>query len=376
MMTRWVHFDRLAALVLLGLVGNACAYVRMVIHNAPSLAAPTYFDSREVLPSATPMPLQRAEREATFELGSSLRKKYGSFDAWLEANHTRAFVVVHNDVIIYERYFGEVSSTTLLPSFSMSKTYAAVLIGCALRDGLIASVDQPVTDYIPEPAAKPRYDQVTLDQLLRMTSGIDFDEETSAGGVFYYCTDLRNRMYAYDVKWIPGQHYLYGSVNVQLLWDVLHRRLSGSTVAAYFEKSIWDPIGAEHAASWSLDSKSSGVEKLSAGFNATARDHARLGLLFLHQGTLQGRAVVPKQWIEESLVADPIAGVVRTADGVVRRTRRQWFLTLDGRSYFAKGYHGQYIFVAPDKNVVFVRFGDGYGSVDWTSLFDRLARSL
>jgi CubicO group peptidase (beta-lactamase class C family) len=234
----------------------------------------------------------------------------------------------------------------------------------------------PVTTYIPELAARTRYRQVTLEHLLRMTSGIDFDEESLAGPRFYYTTNLRGLMYAYDVEWTPGERYLYGSVNIQLLWDVLHRRLQGETVSHYFERQLWQPLGAESPASWSLDSADSGVEKFFGGFNATARDHARLGLLFLHGGTWNGHALLAPAWVDQALSADPIVGLVHTSDGCVRRGKSQWFLTRDGRGYFAKGYHGQYLFVVPDRHWVFVRFGEGYGAVDWPALFVRLADSV
>ena len=126
-----------------------------------------------------------------------------------------------------------------------------------------------------------------------MTSGIDFEEESVAGAMFYYSWDLRSRMYLYDVKWQPGTHYLYGSINTQLLWDALQRRIGNRTVAQYFEDRVWAPLGAEHAATWSLDSSAGGVEKLFGGFNATLRDHARIGALFLHGGTFDGKTIVP-----------------------------------------------------------------------------------
>ena len=138
---------------------------------------------------------------------------------------------------------------------------------------------------------------------------------------------------------------------------------------------MWGPLGAEHPAAWALDSADSGVEKFFGGFSATARDQARLGLLFLHGGTLNGHRVVSPSWADASVAPDPVAGVVQTADGLVRRGKYQWFLTLDGRAYFAKGYHGQYVFVVPSKNMVFARFGEGYGEVDWMSLFMRLAEA-
>ena len=370
------RFARLALAATLGLASSGCIYGRIFYFNTPTLAAPTYFDNRAVRASTKPEPIATGTTEAPFALSEAEKAKYGSLESLLQKNETRAFLAIHDDAVVYERYFGGVSATTRLPSFSISKTFASVLIGCALEDRLLPSVDDSIVNYIPELSSKRRYDTITLDELLRMTSGIDFTEESTAGAALYYSTDLRGMIYSYDVKWQPGSHYLYGSVNIQLLWDALHRRLEGRTISDYFEKRFWDPIGAESNAAWSLDSASTGVEKFFGGFSATARDQARLGLLFLHGGTLNGRRIVNHEWIERSLTPDPVAGTVHTADGMVKRGRYQWFLTVDGRSYFAKGYHGQYIFVVPEKHAVFVRFGEGYGDVDWPLFFERLADNL
>jgi CubicO group peptidase (beta-lactamase class C family) len=371
----FVRLLRLVVLFVSGLSCSGCLYGRIVYFNSPTLDAPSYFDNRTVR-APTPRPLPKCWHQATFPLTPAERARYRSFDELIETQGTRAFLVIRDDTIVYERYFGGVSPTTELPAFSMSKTFAAVLVLRAVSEGLLPSVDQSVVTYIPELAKKERYEDVTLERLLRMTSGIEFDEASLAGPTFYYSTDLRGLMYAYDVEWTPGEHYLYGSINVQLLWDVLHRRLGGETVSHYFEKELWGPLGAEMPASWSLDSSSSGIEKFFGGFNATARDQARLGLLFLHRGTLNGKTILPREWVERSLAADPVAGLVHTTDGWVKRGRYQWFLTRDGRAYFAKGYNGQYVFVDPAKHAVFVRFGEGYGDVDWPSLFMRVADNL
>ncbi len=365
---------RLVVTAVLAVACSSCLHGRILYFGAPTMSAPTYFPSRPVQ-TTRPAPLRTAS-EVRVEVTASARATYASFDDLLKTNRTRAFVWIHDDAVVYERYFDRVTATTQLPSFSMSKTFAATLVGCAVADGWIGSVDDRLVSYVPELADKPGYRDVTVDHLLRMTSGIDFNEESYAGAALYYSTDLRARMYAYDVTRPPGSHYLYGSLGIQLLWDVINRRLGGKTVTQYFAERVWSPMGAAHPAAWSLDSRSSGIEKLADGFSATARDHARIGLLYLHGGTMDGNRVLASDWVRDSLTPDPVAGIVQTTDGNVRRGKYQWFLTLDGRAYFAKGYRGQYVFVVPDRRMVFVRFGDDYGDIDWTGLFVRLADSL
>ncbi len=367
---------RAAVLVAIAVTQSGCLFARIVGHGTPELDAPAMFASRTVRRSPRPWPLPVRARAVRPQLTPSEQASYGSFERMLEVADTRAFLIVRDDELVYERYFNEVGGDSELPGFSMTKTYAALLIGSALDDGVLGSPSDSIVTYIPQLAGKPGYQQVTLDRLLRMISGIDFSEESVAGAELYYSQNLRNFMYSYGVTRQPGSNYVYGSINVQLLWDALHRRLGGRQVATYFEQRIWGPLGATHDASWSLDSAESGIEKFFGGFNATARDHARLGLLFLHGGRLNGARIVSEAWVERSLTSDPIAGWQRTTDGLVRRGEYQWFLTLDGRGYFAKGYNGQYIFVAPRERTVFVRFGEGYGDIDWTALFLRLASQL
>jgi CubicO group peptidase (beta-lactamase class C family) len=371
----WRGLWSLLTLLLL-LECSSCVYARIFYFNIPDLSAPTYFDDRPVQASSRPLPFARRRDQVAFPMRRSRRATYGTFEDLIADNATRALLVLHHDVIVYERYFGAVTAETQLPAFSMSKTFAAVLVGCAARDGLIDSAQQHLVEFVPGLSAKPGYRDITLEHLLRMTSGIDFEEESTSGAVLYYTTDLRSETRAYDVKWPPGEHYQYGSINAQLLWEVLHSRLGHRTVASYFEERLWKALGAERPAAWGLDSAENGVEKLSGGLSATARDYARLGVLFQHRGRVADREIISEQWLSDSLAEDPIAGVVHTTDGAVRRGRYQWFWTLDGSCYFAKGYNGQYIFVDRDRDVVIVRFGEGYGEVDWTALFATMARSL
>ncbi len=354
----------------------SCVFARILYYNVPDLTAPSYFDERPVRASSHPLPFARHPAPTAFSMRSSRTRRYRTFEDLLVRNDTRALVVLHHDVIVYERYFGEVSAETRLPCFSMSKTFAAVLVGCAQADGIVTSVQQHLVDFVPELAPRPHYREITLEHLLRMTSGIDFAEESVAGAMLYYTTDLRSSAYVYDVRWPPGRHYEYGSINAQLLWQVLHRRLGDATVARYFQDRFWEALGAERPAAWALDSAEEGGAKFSAGLSATARDYARLGVLFQHRGRVGDRPVIPEAWVRDSLADDEVAGVVHTTDGAVRRGRYQWFWTLDRRAYFAKGYNGQYIFVDPSRDVVVVRFGEGYGDVDWTALFTQMADSL
>lgn len=362
----------LLAVALLAYVCSGCLYGRIAYYGPPTLSAALYFDERVVHARPDAAPLPRAAREH-YPLTAAEREAYRSFDDMLESNETRAFVVVRSGRVVYERYFGGLTAKTRLPAFSVSKSWAALLVGCAIADGLLGDVRDRLVKYVPEVRGRPGYGAITIEHLLRMTSGIDFDEESIAGAILYYSEHLPEHTYAYDVAWRPGSRYLYGSVSIQILGDVLQRRLGGRTIASYFEERVWRPLGAERDAAWSLDSRTSGVEKFADGFSATARDYARLGLLFLGRGRVDGEQLVPEAWVLESISPDPVYGVTKTVDGWVRHGKYQWFLSHDRRAFFAKGYHGQYIFVVPSAELVVVRFGEAYGDVDWPALFFRIA---
>jgi len=139
-----------AALTLLLLCCNGCLAARIVYYNTPTLSAASSFDSRPVHASHSPVPLLRSAGEIKFRLTNAERARYDTFDAFLAAQQTRAFLVIHDDRVVYERYFHGVSQTTQLPGFSMSKTFAAALVGRAVSQGLLASLDQPVVRDIPE----------------------------------------------------------------------------------------------------------------------------------------------------------------------------------------------------------------------------------
>jgi CubicO group peptidase (beta-lactamase class C family) len=361
------------SLALAALAGAGCTFGRIVWFNIPDLGAARYFDARAATPAPSAKPLPRARANRHYASHSGKRASFGSFEAMLDETKTHAFVAIRHGVIEYERYGFGSDAETVFPGFSMSKTWAALAVGCAMEDGLLPGPDARLVDVVAELGSRPRYDEVTFDQLLRMTAGIDFDEESVAGAALYYTTDLRDYVDRYAVRWKPGSRYAYGSISIALLEEALDRRLAGESFTRYFERRIWRPLGATAAATWSLDSEENGVEKLFGGFNATATDHARIGLLYLGGGVIEGRRVVDGAWVARSLEPDPIAGTVSTSDGRVLRARYQWFMTTDRRAYFAKGYRGQYVLVVPDRDVVFVRFGEKIGEVDWPASMIALA---
>jgi CubicO group peptidase (beta-lactamase class C family) len=307
-----------------------------------------------------------------------------TFEGFLRQTDTLAFLIVHDDELVYERYFGDADHDARQTSFSVAKSFVSTLVGIAIDEGLIASVDDPVTDYVPELAERdPRFERITLRHLLTMTSGIRYEEQSlplpwGDDVNTYYGTDLRDlALSETEIVSPPGAGWLYNNYNPLLLGLVLERA-TGESVSQYMATELWQPLGAEADATWSLDSVESGFEKMESGLNARPVDYARFGLLFLHDGERNGRRIVSKDWVREATTTDTSAapaGSYYVADNY------QYFWWIDplrpGR-FYALGNFGQFIYVAPDAGTVIVRNGADWG-VDndtWVGLFRDIADGL
>jgi CubicO group peptidase (beta-lactamase class C family) len=304
-----------------------------------------------------------------------------AFDEFLRGTGTLGFVVLDDDLLVYERYFGGADRQTRQTSFSVAKSFVSALIGIAIDEGLIGSVTDPVTEYLPELSERdPRFERITLRDLLTMSSGIRYEEQSlplpwGDDVDTYYGTDLRDLgLSATQIVRPPGQEWLYNNYNPLLLGLVLERA-TGTSVSDYMATKLWQPLGAEADATWSLDSEGSGFEKMESGLNATPVDYARFGELFLHAGEWNGQRIVSEDWVREATSADV------TTDPSGHYQYFWWVDTVRPDRFYAVGNFGQYIYVAPDAGAVIVRNGRDWGEDNdtWLSVFreiaDRLAES-
>ncbi|WP_298461615.1 serine hydrolase [uncultured Cellulomonas sp.] len=299
-------------------------------------------------------------------------------EAFLSSTRTVAFLVVQDGTVRYERYLGDGDAGELRTSFSAAKSVVSTLIGLAVADGLIGSVDDPVTTYVPELlATDDRFAAVTLRDLMTMSSGLCYDEQGlpwSDDAQTYYGTDLRRTAESAEVCGPPGATFLYNNYN-PLLEGLVLERATGTSVSEYLSARLWGPMGAEADASWSLDTRRSGFEKMESGLNAVARDYARFGLLFARGGRAGDRQVVPAEWVDAATSASAAGGAAPFYGF------HWWTGTSDGATFppghaLAHGNFGQFVYVAPDRDVVIVRLGDDYGVDDWPVRLSRLAASL
>ncbi len=316
------------------------------------------------------------------------------FESFLEVENTQAFIVIQDDVILYERYFNGTQGDSLLTSFSVAKSFASALIGIAIDEGYIRSVDDPISDYLPELADRdPGFEDITIRHLLIMASGFDYQNMRWAilngdDPLTTYYPDQRQAALEFpQIVASPGEYFLYNKYHPQLLGLILERT-TGKSVTQYMQEKIWDPLGMEFGGSMSLDSEESGFEKMEAGVNARAIDYAKFGRLYLGKGEWDGEQIIPESWIEESIQIDrenhnpayyPDEFGQMIYDSLGGYYKYMWygfFRAGDDPDFSAAGDRGQYIYISPSRNLIIIRNGTAYGELgdeEWLRLFYQFA---
>ena len=288
-------------------------------------------------------------------------------EGMLRENGTLAFLVIQDDRILDEHYFNGFGRDRVSMGFSMTKSVLSLLIGCAIEDGLIGSVEDPVTLYLPELRARG-FDEVRLRHLLMSTSGLDYTENDNPFGIhayLYYCEHcLQRKALAFKRAEPPGTRYLYKSGDNILLATALRRVLGEETITAYLQRRVWEPLGMEHSGIWNTDGEQ---EKTWCCLAATARDFAKFGLLYLNGGKWRNQRIVNEDWIRR-------ATTVNEEDGASWQYQYQWWHPFRDRShYMMAGHLGQYVYVNPDTRVVVVRLGSDRGALDSEQWWELLA---
>lgn len=351
----------LIVITLIASVSVSCKIGRFVYYNFANITDYKIFPYRTAHADSVRFTFTDA-KNAKVPKKLTVKGKEYNFENYLKDNKTVAFLVIKNDSLMCEKYFSGYNEQSVVASFSMAKSVTSILIGCALDDRLIQSVEEPVINYIPELKADG-IDKVTIKHLLQMTSGIAYNESYinpfGDAANYYYGRNLKRAIYKRKLVHKPGTVFSYSSGDTQMLGLVLERALKGRSVTEYLEEKLWKPLGMEYDATWSLDRKD-GLEKTFCCINARARDFAKIGRLYLNKGNWNGKQIVSKEWVELSTTPD-------TANGGVSYYKYQWWLE-PGGNYTATGILGQFIYVAPKNNVIIVRLGKDEGNASWESI--------
>ncbi len=372
-MRRRTALAAVAGLLLVGACGAFAAHHRWLdvfLLLAPDRRVANFrrlgeiFPSRRVPRAGPVFEFARAERPLDVTYG--FRGERRDLDEFIDRTTTTGLLVVKDDAIVLEQYRLGASEDSLLTSFSVAKSVVSALVGFALADGSIRALDDPVTAYVPALAGSG-YDGVPIRHVLEMSSGVRFDEN--------YANPLSdvNRMFARSflfgssidafARGLPSQHrsgegYEYKSVDTQVLAAVVHAA-TGRTLSDYLSAKLWRPLGMERDARWVVDSDGPDAEEY--GFcclNATLRDWARFGRLYLRGGDWQGVRLLPAAWIHDSVTPSRPELALKGLYGPEWDVgyAYQWWVPAGGEGEFtAIGIWGQYVYVNPAERVIVVK---------------------
>ncbi len=313
-----------------------------------------------VMPPA-PEPWDLGKNHDSLRYNGEFHGKPTSLEEFIALSDTSAFLVIQDGNVVYEKYAHGDSAESLHTSFSVAKSFTSALVGIAFGEGLIESLDDPIRKYLPELASKT-WEGVTVRHVLQMSSGVRFDENYSdpESDINQMVGKVPPMTYLEYIDTLarehePGTFNHYASINTQLL-GILLVRVTGETLTDYMTRVLWHPLGMEQKGMWMVDEQ--GIEFAMGGLAASARDYAKLGLLYLHGGQRGETRILPEGWAKESvtpnaphLMPGENPGSSNTAGYMYQWwTPRSW----DG-DFLARGIWGQNVYVHPANRVVIVK---------------------
>ncbi|MGC1678878.1 MAG: serine hydrolase [Candidatus Binataceae bacterium] len=301
------------------------------------------------------------------KLSYLFKGKRRTLDDLLARTRTQGFLVIKDGKIVDERYLNGADDKTKFTSWSVAKSFTSTLVGLALADGKIKSLDDPITKYLPELKGSG-YDGVPIKDILEMSSGVKFTEDygdrNSDVQILWDKTMTKQSEtldeYAKTLRRTekPGAKFVYRSIDTGVL-GLLVKRVTGMPMATMLSDRIWKPLGMEQDATWLTDGP--GPNATEDGYcciNATLRDFGRFGLLFLHDGKVDGKQIVPASWIKLATnPQSPQVGWGHLFPGDPGAYGYQWWLIYPGagHAYSAEGVFFQFIYVSPKYNMVIVK---------------------
>jgi CubicO group peptidase (beta-lactamase class C family) len=326
---------------------KAVASTYLLGRTSPSIDEYALFENRKV---------QTSKHQPWFISTNYNKTKNEKLLKEIEKYEPAAFLVIKNDSIYYEEYWDSYNKNSLTNSFSVAKTFVGLLIGIALDEGKINSIDDPVANYLPQYKDHP---ELTIKHLLTMSSGINFDESYKSPfghmAKAYYGSDIKKLNEDYTVTEIPGETWRYLGGNTIILSFILEK-VTNMPLSEYMSEKIWKPVGAKNQALWSLDKKD-GLEKAYCCFYSNARDFARIGKLVKDGGLWNKQRIITEKYI--TAATSPAYDLKEKNGKPVDFYGYQMWMTYykDFDVFYARGIKGQYIITIPEKDIVIVRLG-------------------
>jgi CubicO group peptidase (beta-lactamase class C family) len=337
------------------------------------------FPGRSLSPSPEPFHFQVGLQDGAVPETVSLDTgEEAALDELLQSSRTLAFLVIRDDVIVAEHYFLGHSESAISQVFSTTKSILSILIGAAIDDGLIRSVQEPVTTYVPE-LAGAGFDRVTIEQLLNMQSNMDYFENDNPFGehvIFNFTDQLEREILDLTLLPSPDKHFRYKSGDNALLGLILHRALGQKSITQYMQERLWSPLGMEHGGVWGVD-RPDGLERTWCCLSLSARDLAKFGRLYLRNGGWNGTQILSPDWVQTSTTDGAYAADEWPADlSHIWNYKYQWWLLSADGAYSTLGKDGQYLYIHPGKRLIIVRLGEQTGDLPWFQIFQQIARSI
>lgn len=332
---------------------------------SPDLAVQTFRNIDRLLPTRTVAPSSHPSALVPdgVPIGAVALTDNGTrytLDDYVRVNRVAGLLILQHGRIKLERYALGNTQATRWMSMSIAKSITSTLIGAAIRDGLIASLDDSVTRYVPALRGSA-YDGVTVREILTMSSGVAWSET--------YTDPMSDRRRLLDAQLSvtpgsamrimaalpraapPGTVHNYSTGETQVAAEILRGAVK-RPLAEYLSEKIWQPFGMEAAATWWLES-AGGTEIGGSGLSATLRDYGRFGLFMLAGGVAGGDSVLPAGWIPMATTARPLRGGNTVDYGFL-----WWTADSPGdvreHAYIAEGIHGQFIYINPVRDLVIV----------------------
>lgn len=369
---------------------------RLITQNVADVYDYQLYENRTIAASPSPsfqFAAQKDEEYAAYLFQDVIKRTgFSSLEEWAKHSQTTALIVVQRDTILYEKYFNGFARDSYFHSQSMAKSFISFLIGAAIDDGLITSVNDPMTKYIPELEKRDvRFGQITIKHLLEMRAGLAYNTSLIPGtyihapwhdeAVGYYHPDVRGLLLEeVEIAREPGS-FEYCNYNTSYLGLILERTTQ-KTVSEYLEEKLWSQI-MEYDALFSVDSKETGFEYMPSRLIARAVDYARFGRLFLHEGNWNGKQIISKDWVTKSTREDATLSRASYPEWFGNTCKRvyygyQWWGHANCDSTFqfaASGNLGQNIYIIPTKEAVIVHCGNSleyYNDIDLWDAAERL----
>ena len=323
------------------------------------------FPSRNIRASENPQPIKRNIQSLPTTFMFEDEEK--SIQEYLDYFWSDGMIVIHKDEIVYENYWLGNAESKKHISWSVAKSFISALVGIALEEGLIDSLEDPITKYL-EDFKDTGYEDVSIKDILQMSTGVLFNEDYADydsdinrfGRAIATGTSMRDFSRTLTREKEPGTYMHYVSINTQVLGFLL-QKVTNKTISEYLHEKIWNPLGMEDSAYFILDDV--GDELALGGLNATLRDYAKFGLLYLHKGKWNDKQILSKQWVENSHKTDEehlMPGIRETSSNPWGYGYQWWVPGVPDTDYTASGVYNQYIYIDPLSEIVIAKTSSNY----------------